>query len=947
MKQMVIDASTTFYSTQDKEQRRSAEEWLNDFKKSVHAWYITDQILHTAKNEQVLFFAAQTIRTKIQYCFHELPVDSHESLRNSLLDHLENLSSSSYITVQTQIYIALSDLIMLMNSWQNPVPEIIQRFTSPPDRMNALIEFLTILPEEINNKRLKLGQNRRDQLKTIFTNSSSYIIQFLEASLKNYVSQPEPDADKQNRKIRHIFKCFSSWIEEKLIEPNLIVSSQLFLYLFQLLCQPETDSCLHEVITNCVVNMLLMYPFNARANEENKYLLVALKNNIINLASAYKHAEAQLNTEKCSDLCLIFTELCNALSYYLINESNSALGDLSSINLLLMCGTHKEYEVFQRSFIFWFNISEEIYTNANSEKLCLQFRSFIYPLIDCICVHCRLDPAHESVPPSKSDDFGEFRIKASDLLADIVFIVEANKCFEKMYITLHASNATWYELEASLFVMCAFAKSISHDEEQSVTQVVQSILSLPEQVHISVRCTGIKLIGELCEWLNKHPQFIDSALNFICIGFTNSHLCQAAANTMLSICTQCQQHMINHLETLINIVLQADNGGIPSEASVELLKGAVVILCNLPPQEMTTPLMRLCDFQLNGLNKSFLTGNHKEKDAANKPHQPLYWLDRFTAIFRTIKVRNYTAGNGQHPCQPVIEHVWPTLALCLKKYPTDSKITESCCRALRFALRCTEKHSRGILPDVLNTIVIMYRENHYSCFLYLGSILVDIYGNEEAAVKTGLIEMMQAFTNEAFEFIIKNCVSVENIDELRKHPDTIDDFFRLSLRFMQRCPYEFIESPIFSPVMTLAVTSLSLDHRDASLSVTKFLSEFVSLSHKPQVKNMEETNHSLVNRVLDEIGHRMVENTVNATINMTTRDTKEGIADLICELIGVNRKQFESNLMGVLKNLRKINLQGGEIVNERQLTDIHNKIIEASSPSEVENALIQLEQLYL
>ena len=58
--------------------RRSAEEWLNNFKKSVHAWYITDQILHTDKNEQVLFFAAQTIRSKIQYNFHELPVDSHE-----------------------------------------------------------------------------------------------------------------------------------------------------------------------------------------------------------------------------------------------------------------------------------------------------------------------------------------------------------------------------------------------------------------------------------------------------------------------------------------------------------------------------------------------------------------------------------------------------------------------------------------------------------------------------------------------------------------------------------------------------------------------------------------------------------------------------------------------------------------------------------------------------
>ncbi len=78
MKEMVIEASTTFYSTKDRETRKSAEQWLNDFKKSVHAWYVTDQILHTAKNEQVLFFAAQTIRTKIQYSFHELPTGSHE-----------------------------------------------------------------------------------------------------------------------------------------------------------------------------------------------------------------------------------------------------------------------------------------------------------------------------------------------------------------------------------------------------------------------------------------------------------------------------------------------------------------------------------------------------------------------------------------------------------------------------------------------------------------------------------------------------------------------------------------------------------------------------------------------------------------------------------------------------------------------------------------------------
>ena len=136
----------------------------------------------------------------------------------------------------------------------------------------------------------------------------------------------------------------------------------------------------------------------------------------------------------------------------------------------------------------------------------------------------------------------------------------------------------------------------------------------------------------------------------MCLGFSNPQLCQVAANTMLSICTQCQQHMINHLETLINIVISADNSGIPSDASLELLKGSIVILSNLPCKDITMPLMKLCNMQLEGLQKVI----SNEIKQGNKS-LPLYWLDRFTAIFRTVKVRNFT--DGLHPCQPVVELV--------------------------------------------------------------------------------------------------------------------------------------------------------------------------------------------------------------------------------------------------------------------------------------------------
>lgn len=55
-------------------------------------------------------------------------------------------------------------------------------------------------------------------------------------------------------------------------------------------------------------------------------------------------------------------------------------------------------------------------------------------------------------------------------------------------------------------------------------------------------------------------------------------------------------------------------------------------------------------------------------------------------------------------------------------------------------------------------------------------------------------------------------------------------------------------------------------------------------------KSLAETNQSLVNRIINEIGQRMIENAINATINMTTRDTKDGIADVIIELLSANRR---------------------------------------------------------
>ena len=70
--------------------------------------------------------------------------------------------------------------------------------------------------------------------------------------------------------------------------------------------------------------------------------------------------------------------------------------------------------------------------------------------------------------------------------------------------------------------------------------------------------------------------------------------------------------------------------------------------------------------------------------------------------------------------------------------------------------------------------VDIYRCHHHSCFLYLGSIVVDEFGSE-VSYHSGLIGMLQAFAEVSLPLLA-------GPSGLLNHPDTVDDLFRLSAR---------------------------------------------------------------------------------------------------------------------------------------------------------------------
>lgn len=68
----------------------------------MYAWEISDQLLQLKQDVESCYFAAQTMKMKIQTSFFELPPETHNALRDSLLTHIQNLKDLSPIIV-TQV----------------------------------------------------------------------------------------------------------------------------------------------------------------------------------------------------------------------------------------------------------------------------------------------------------------------------------------------------------------------------------------------------------------------------------------------------------------------------------------------------------------------------------------------------------------------------------------------------------------------------------------------------------------------------------------------------------------------------------------------------------------------------------------------------------------------------------------------------------------------------
>ncbi|PAV90125.1 hypothetical protein WR25_13329 [Diploscapter pachys] len=566
-----------------------AQEWLNSFRNSVHAWTLCDQILSQRLDPLACYFASQTLKFKISKHLKELPEENYPPLRESLINHLSFFGAASHDqhaeATSTQLCLAIADLYIQVPQWNNWIADLLNQFTSQQgDRTSMLLTLLRVFPEEINE--VKVGENRRKQIREELAVNASSVFLYLTHVLQH----GQNNADM----LKRVFVCLSAYLQNPVLSTDDFATSPLLMSIFHVVGTPDVLSSLHEAASDVIVSALL------RAEDQGAHLALAksLQRNIYQLAEPFNRAVEIEDLDKLNNYARMFVELNESLVEPLVNKTSddiSELGSLYSMDLLLLVAGHHDYSLIEMTFNVWYRISEALFMVDDQDQVA-RFRPYVNRFLMCLYRHCRLDLDEESLP-DQSSEFADFRLKAVEAIRDVVFIIGTNECIQMMYEVLRSASQ-WNETEAALFIIATVINNLMPEEDGMVPELVTSIVALDANSHPALISTSINLLGGCNEWLEKHRVYLEQVMPWL-LRFASSPLyCQMASESIEKIVSHSAIDLVSLIRPLVQLVpsLQASQtNGTQIEAAISsILKACSTLIVHLRPEEMKMAFEELC-----------------------------------------------------------------------------------------------------------------------------------------------------------------------------------------------------------------------------------------------------------------------------------------------------------------------------------------------------------------
>lgn len=263
----------------------------------------------------------------------------------------------------------------------------------------AILLTLKVIPEEVENKRVKFSKTKRAQCEMLVQQSAPYVVNTVLPTLAKAI-----DADEKLARLRGLLlKCFSSWVEYGHVAPAVIMDSGLLDRAFQETMNPQFSEdallCIREVVRAC--------------NNDGCIPLMELvmKNFVILGKYIMERLAANDAIGYCLKGCAIAMADCGQsfIMYFVDYTLDLQPGSLvyEFLDTILSFTAMNDLEISNETMDFW--IDFRAYISGKHERRMADFEAFISRLLSILVERTEFPDDYEAFPVAARDRFTSYR----------------------------------------------------------------------------------------------------------------------------------------------------------------------------------------------------------------------------------------------------------------------------------------------------------------------------------------------------------------------------------------------------------------------------------------------------------------------------------------------------------------------------------------------------------
>ncbi|KAG6851195.1 hypothetical protein H0H93_015205 [Arthromyces matolae] len=841
----LISALDVFSNAPDKAALDRANSWLQDFQHSPEAWATCNVLLFTPSySAGVKLFAAQTFRTKVTYDLQQVDQKTLPELRDSLLSALKMYKAGPR-NIVTQLCLAIAGIALQMPEWANPVETMVEAFGKNPETVHLLLQFLVILPEEVNgNSRIPITDDEyRERVDHLLTANSKRVVDLL--SMYSQALGVSFEVQVQ------IFNCLRSWIMAGEVSSTDLTQSPLFAFAFEALASHQLFDAAVDVICELI--------HETQEIDDNMPIIELIVPKVIALKPLLlEHHE---DPDRIKGYARIFTEAGETYRVLLLHHAETFFPIVEAIG---ECSAYSDLDIVPITFPFWMRLAQNIGKRSSVPPLFLDaYRSLMRVIIG----HLHFPPDSEGLTGQEADTFRSFRHVMGDTLKDCCFVLRTDNCLLATYDLITAALSrgpealSWQEIEAPLFALRSMGAEIDPHDNNAVPKIMDLIPLLPD--HPRVRYAALLIISRYTEWINMHPDYIPFQLQYISSGFDtlDAEVSAAAGQALKYLCQDCKQHLVDFLPTLHSFL--TTSGSKLSQDDKRQVYEAIAHVISAIPMERAAESLRAFSLDiLSNIHTISTQPTTATQEEIGNSNNGLENLEIMLHVIRSFGEELPTS------CQSTCQQAWLVLDAFLSKYGSNYEVTERTTRVLRHGITFFGKAALPVASAVVGRMSVAFENTGYSSYLWIAGKIIDSFGNGDERklvwVEGETVEVYETLREASrvlFEQSTAKVVSLLRLKSPRDLPDVLEDYVQMLLKLVDKCPDIFFQSSAFPLAFRATMAALTVVHTDvvfAALDLFRYILTHNCLENNPSPPPKFPSYATAINGVVQKEGYELV-----------------------------------------------------------------------------------------